>query len=615
MRGRARPVVFAIAFAVACSDPATAPLKAPAPSASAIAQAAAASADAPATSSAIAATPEAEPEPPPIAAPSPPIQLATGGKDAVHSQAGMVTSVEANATRAGIKVLEEGGNAIDAAVAVGYALAVTHPSAGNIGGGGFMIVRLASGESYAIDFREAAPAAATTEKVLAEVKAGAFGYASVAVPGTVAGLNLARERFGKKKLAEDIAPAIKLAKDGHKLSPRAALSLKAQWDKLKHDPEARKIWGKKKDAFKEGDRVVQKDLARTLQAIAEHGDAGFYEGPVAEKIEAAMKKNGGDVTKADLAAYKAKIREPLTVQYRGFTVETMPPPSMGGIAVAQMLVQLERVDSHTESTESAHGLHLFVEAAKRAYVDRRLVGADPDFYGDKVPPNFVSRLLSGKYIVGRKPAIDPQKATLVSTLAASGAKESPETTHYSVVDKDGNAVSCTVTLSASFGAKIVPAGTGVLFSNALGAFSPSGVNEAAAGKRMASSMSPTIVSRDGKVEIVIGSPGGDTIPNTVTQVLRSLIDDRLTVDKAVKRGRIHHQLEPDAIRTEIGRDIPENVKKALTSMGHTITPSIIPLGDVKAIVRDPTTGESWAYADTREGGLAMAETKGKPKKK
>lgn len=594
---------LALVLLLACSDPSSEP-KLPEPSATAVASAVT-SATTPTAIASPSAVVAETPEPAPVPAPSPPIELSLGGKEAVSSNGGLVVSVEANATKAGVEVLEKGGNAIDAAVAVGYALAVTHPSAGNIGGGGFMIVRLANGESYAIDFRETAPAAATTAKVLAEIKAGAIGYASVAVPGTVAGLNLARDKFGKKPLAEDIAPAIKLAKSGYKVTARTGQGLKGHWEKIKLDPGAKAIFKGKKGPLEKGEKLVQKDLAKTLTAIAERGDAGFYEGPVAELIEAAMKKNGGDVTKADLASYKAKIREPLRFTYRGFTMETMPPPSMGGVAVAQILLQMERVGGHDAPKGSALAYHLFIESAKRAYADRRSVGADPDFYGDKVPKDHLATILSGRYLVGRKPAIDPAKATPASALAPPPkSNESSETTHYSVIDKDGNAVSCTVTLSAAFGAKIVPPGTGILFSNALGAFSESGPNEVAPGKRMASSMSPTIASRGGQVEIVAGSPGGDTIPNTVAQVLRAIVDDKMTVDEAVKRGRVHHQLDPDVVRVELGREPLDPVKKALEGMGHKLEVNAIPLGDAKVIVRDPKTGKSWGYADFREGGLA-----------
>jgi gamma-glutamyltranspeptidase/glutathione hydrolase len=362
-----------------------------------------------------------------------------------------------------------------------------------------------------------------------------------------------------------------------------------------------------------GDKVVQAELAKTLEAIAKNGAAGFYDGPVAAAIEAAMKKNGGDVTKADLAAYRAKVREPLKFSYRGFTIETMPPPSMGGIAIAETLLLMERLGAHEAPRDSARAYHLFVESAKRAYADRRNVGADPDFYGDRVAANAPLALLTGSHLLSRP--LDDRRATAIKDLApelVEAPKESPETTHLSVVDADGNAVSCTVTLSASFGAKVIPPGTGVLFSNALGAFSPSGPNDAAPGKRMASSMSPTIVSRDEKTLVVVGSPGGDTIPNIVSQVLRNLIDYRMTIDAAIKRGRVHHQLAPDAIRTELGSEPPDTVKKSLGEMGHVVTPSFIPLGDVKAILIDEKTGVAYGFADRREGGVALPASK--PKK-
>lgn len=544
----------------------------------------------------------------PPAPPDPPIVLAAGGSAATKGEAGLATTVDPNATRAAVAVLEKGGNAIDAAVAAAYVLAVTHPSAGNLGGGGFMIVHLANGETHAIDFRETAPAAVTTAKVVAEVEAGAFGYASVAVPGTVAGLDLAREKFGTRPLAELLAPAIALAKKGHALSPRAAMSLDAQWKHLKKDPAARAIFGAGNDPLKAGDRIVQRDLAKTLEAIAQHGDAGFYAGPVADAIETAMNKHRGDITKADLASYRARIRAPLTFAYRGFVVETMPPPSMGGVAVAQTMLELERQGAHQAPLEA--GLHLYIEASKRAYADRRSVGADPDFYGDAVPAGALAKLLSQGYLAARTPAMDLAHATPASAISpdAAGAwvkKESPETTHLSVVDSQGNAVSCTVTLSASFGAKIVVPGTGVLFSNALGAFSPAGPNVAAPGKRMASSMTPTIVSRGKRALLVVGSPGGDTIPSTVSLLLMSLIDQRMTVDQAGLRGRLYAQLSPDEIRLEAGREPPVATRRALEALGHKLAPSPIPIGDAKLILIEESTGVAWGFADPREGGLAL----------
>ncbi len=604
---RSLRVAVLAALLAACSD-ATPVVSRPAPIASVTGPIPADASAAP-TPSAIASAPAPEVAPPPD--PSPPLTLGTGGK--VHGAHGLVTSVDANATKAAVAVLERGGNAIDAAVTAAYVLAVTHPSAGNLGGGGFMLVRLANGESYAIDFREAAPAAVTTEKVLREVEAGGYGWASTAVPGTVAGLDLARERFGTLPLADLVAPAIDLAKKGHVVSARAALSLRSQWDKLKADPSARAIFGKKggKGPLEEGDRIVQRELAQTLADIAQHGDAGFYGGRVADLIEQSMKKNGGDVTKADLAAYAAKVRRPLSIKYRGFTIETMPPPSMGGIAVLETLRGLEQTRAFEAPVDSPRALHAFVESTKRAYADRRLVGADPDFYGAEVPAGTVDRLLSWGHVAGWKPPFDPEHATPTAQLAPDAAaawakKESPETTHFSVVDGYGNAVSCTVTLSASFGAKVVVPATGVVLSNAIGAFSPTGSNAPAPGKRMASSMSPTIASRDGKVALVVGSPGGDTIPNTVSQVLRNLIDYGMPVDAAVSRGRIHHQLLPDEIRTERGREPPDATKVALGKLGHTLAPSPIPIGDAKIILVAPSSREAYGVSDAREGGLALA---------
>src|SRR5262249_5796013 len=273
--------------------------------------------------------------PPP---PDPPIVLHAGGKNAAHGRYGVVTTVEHNATHIGVEVLRKGGNAIDAAVAIAYALAVTHPSAGNIGGGGFMVIRLARGETQAIDFRESAPAVATTERVMAMLKDdAAIGYRSPGVPGTVAGLNLARERFGTRPLAELMAPAITLARKGHKLGTRQGLVLGWAWAKLKADPAARAIFGRGKEPLNEGDLIKQPDVAATLEAIAKDGNTAFYEGAIAKKIDEAMKKNGGYITAEDLRAYKAKVRKPLRFSYRGFTVDTMPPPSMGGIAFADIM--------------------------------------------------------------------------------------------------------------------------------------------------------------------------------------------------------------------------------------------------------------------------------------
>jgi gamma-glutamyltranspeptidase/glutathione hydrolase len=552
----------------------------------------------------------AAPKPPryqPPAPPDPPIVLAGGGKRAVKGAHGAVTSVEANATRVGIEVLGKGGNAVDAAVAVAYVLAVTHPSAGNIGGGGFMMVRLASGEVHAIDFRETAPKTVTTERVLAMLdKDGAIGWRSAGVPGTVAGLGMARDRFGSRPLAELVQPAIDLARKGHKLGARQGLALGWSWPKLSGDAAARAIFGRGKKALARGERIEQKDLAGTLETIARQGERAFYEGPIAQKIDEAMRNNGGYMTAEDLRAYRPKLRTPLRFAYRGFTVDSMPPPSMGGVALAGIMLTLERVRAHDAPLDSGMALHFFVESARRAYAERRLVGGDPDFLPPETHNPLLTRLLDGGYLAARQPPIERDKATPSAALSQVAEKhtESPETTHFSVVDAAGNAVACTVTQSAGYGAKVVVPGTGVLLGNALGGFSEAGVNTVAPGKRMASSMSPTIVTQSGKLALVLGSPGGDTIPNTVAQVLRNLVDYRQTIDLAVTHPRIHHQWMPDKVRVEKQNAPPKSALDDLVRRGHVLDMDATPIGDANDILVE-ANGVAWAAADGREGGKAM----------
>ncbi|APR83569.1 Gamma-glutamyltranspeptidase [Minicystis rosea] len=551
------------------------------------------------------AAPPPKPSYPQPAPPDPPIALHGGGKHAVRGEAGLVTTVEANATHAGAEVLRNGGNAVDAAVAVAFALAVTHPSAGNIGGGGFMVVRLASGETHAIDFRESAPASATTKKNQAQLDAGGLGYASAAVPGTVAGMVLARDRFGTKPLAELVAPAIALAKKGHKLGQRQAQVLAWNWKKLERDPAARAVWGSKKSPHKQGSLVKQPDLAKTLEAIAREGKKGFYEGWVAAAIDKAMRAHGGLVTAADLAGYEAKMREPLRFSYRGFEVATMPPPSMGGVAFAEIMLTLERWRAHEAQAGSATALHLFVEAARRSYAERRMVGVDPDFMAPGENRALLTRLLSGEHLETRKPAVDRNKATPSATVVASldaAEPESPQTTHFSIVDAAGNAVSCTYTQSAAFGSKVMIPGTGVLLANAMGGFSPAGPNALAPGKRVASSMTPTIVTQNGKLALIIGSPGGDTIPNTVAQVFRNVVDHGMTIDEAVEQPRVHHQYLPDRIRFERTNPPRKEVLAELSQLGHTTHADVV-MGCANEILIDES-GVAWGAVDPREGGKA-----------
>jgi len=555
------------------------------------------------------------------AAASSPVQVLTarplqgGGSTAVASTNGMVSSEDPHATRAGVEVLAAGGNAIDAAVAVAYALSVTHHAAGGLGGGGFMIVHLANGQTHAIDYREVAPANATVKLNEKQLAGGAHGYLSAPVPGVVAGLNAARRRFGSKPLAELVAPAIALAKNGHSYGERQALVLSWFFKRIRRDPVIRALLGrgsKRERPLGRGQRVVQPDLAKTLLAIAAKGDDGFYKGEVARKIAKAMKRHGGLVTETDLAAYRVKLREPLEISYRGYTVHTMPPPSMGGIAVTSILLGLAQTGQPARAERkpgSAEALHWFIESARRAYADRRSVGADPDFVDDAVRA-LRKQLLAPRYYRARTPPMDPTRATPSSAVVpiheTSAAPESADTTHFSVVDAQGNAVACTTTLSAAFGAWVAVPGTGVILSNAMGGFSPHGVNVLQPGKRMASSMSPTIVTSAGRVLAVVGSPGGDTIPNTVAQVLSNLIDHRMTVDEAVRHARVHHQYLPDVLRIE-KRNAPSYATvRALRALGHTVEPSPVPLGDVNALV--VVGGTAYGFADTRKGGLALGPT-------
>ena len=548
-------------------------------------------------------------EPPP----EPAVALKPGGDDAVEGRWGMVSSEDDHATRAGVEILERGGNAVDAAIAVAYALSATHHAAGSLGGGGFMIVRLKSGETFAIDYREKAPAKATVALNEKQLREGAHGYLSAAVPGVVAGLELARQRFGTLPREALLEPAIRLAREGHPYGARHALVLGWYWKRIK-DRTFKATLGRGGDAIGPGRKLVQPELATTLEAIAKNGRDGFYGGEVAKQIAQAMARHGGLVTEADLRAYEAKVREPLSFRYRGLEVHTMPPPSMGGIALYSMMHHLAAAKAHEVPVLSAEGLHLFAEAARRAYADRRAIGADPDFQTENGYQPLRTRLLAGDYYAAYQPKIDPAQVTASKSITPIHAEpeaspESPDTTHFSVVDAEGNAVSCTTTLSAAFGAWVMVPGTGVILSNVMGAFSPDGVNALAPGKRMASSMTPTLVVRHGETVAVIGSPGGDTIPGTVAQVLRNLVDGQMTIDQAIDAPRIHHQYRPDELRMETNKPIANEARAGLAKLGHTVKASPLPLGDANGIVRDPESGTSWGFSDRRKGGLALGPSK------
>jgi len=573
---------------------------------------------APATTVASAPADAARPLPPPgssawLAAPAKgvaesPVKLVSGGKTTVHGAFGVVTSVEANATRAGIRVLEQGGNAVDAAVAVAYALAVTHPSAGNIGGGGFMLVRPPGGPTVAIDFRETAPAALTRPQFDKMIKDGAAGPAAVGIPGSVAGLNLARERFGKLPLETLLKPAIELSLRGHRIGPRQAAVLAWSWPALSKDPAARKSFGEAdgKHPLAEGALLKRPELATTLTRIAKEGDMGFYRGATAKALVAALRAPGM-ITLDDLSSYKAALREPLVFRYRGLTIETMPPPSAGGVALAQTLLMLEQLGAHRLARGSPDELHLFIEASRRAHAERRFAVTDPDRLAPEELAARRRRWTDPLYLLAREPRIDPEHATpsaAVHPLYPAAMLELEHTTHFGVVDRDGMVVSCTTTLSAGFGARIVAAGTGVVLNNSVAAFGTAGDSQPEPGRRTTSSMAPTLVLRDGQPVLVLGTPGGDTIPSTLAQVLRNAVDYAMPLDAAVDAPRVHHGFAPDEVRFEKPRTPAKSVLDELVRRGHRLSKITKPIGDANSILLEG--GTAWAVADRREGGLALA---------
>ena len=502
----------------------------------------------------------------------------------VYAKHGMVASQEAVATRIGVDILARGGNAVDAAVAVGFALAVTLPRAGNIGGGGFMLVHdAARGETVAIDYREQAPKRAHRDMYLdqtgAVVKARSrFSHLATGVPGTVAGFALALERYGSLDLATVMAPAIKLAANGFVVSQDLARSLTSRAERLRKNAEARRIFFRPDGtAYETGDWLVQADLGRSLRLIAEQGPAAFYQGDIANKIVAEMAAHGGFITAEDLAGYRAIVRQPVRGRYRGYEIASMPPPSSGGVHLVQLLNILEGFPLAELGHNSAAGIHLMTEAMKRAYADRAVYLGDPDFVS--VP---VAGLTSKAYAAGLREKIDRDHAALSSDIAAGPAPayESRETTHYSVMDRFGNVVSNTYTINFSFGSGIVAAGTGVFLNNEMDDFSAkSGVpnaygliggeaNAVGPGKRPLSSMTPTILFKDGKPVVATGSPGGSRIITTVLQTIVNWADHGLNVAAAASGPRFHHQWLPDTLFVE-QRFSPDTLA-LLKAKGHQV---------------------------------------------
>jgi gamma-glutamyltranspeptidase/glutathione hydrolase len=526
---------------------------------------------------------------------------------------GMVVSVSPQASEVGADVLRRGGNAVDAAVAVAFALAATWPEAGNLGGGGFMLVHPAGkGDPVVIDYRETAPAGATRDMFAAAKRPSA--YSLVGVPGTVRGLALAHQRFGKLSWKDLIGPAITLAEEGFAINGPLAASLERGLKDADGFPEFRRVFGKDGDRWRAGDRLVQKDLARTLRRLAADGPESFYAGPTAALVVAEMKKGGGLITKDDLAAYRAKVRPPIHGTYRGHDVYAPPPPSSGGVCLVQMLNVLENFDLRKDGPAAPRTLHCLVEAMRRAYRDRARHLGDPDFVA--IPEGLITKEYSKKLAA----SIDPDQATPSADLAGDIPlrEEGEHTTHYSILDAEGMAVSCTTTLEESFGSKVVVRGAGFLLNNEMGDFNPrpgvtdrrgligTAANEVAPGKRMLSSMTPAFVTKDGKVLLITGSPGGRTIINTVMGVVVNVIDFEMPLREAVDAPRLHHAWMPDRVRLEPAwhKDHPE-VIKALRTMGHQIDPKNEKQGDAHSIRVDPRTGRYDGVADRRLDGWAV----------
>jgi len=498
----------------------------------------------------------------------------------VAGQNGMVVTAQHLATRIGVDVLKAGGNAVDAAVAVGYALAVVYPAAGNLGGGGFMTLQLADGRRSFIDFREKAPAAARANMFLGpdgEVVKGLStrGHLAVAVPGTVAGLELARSKYGSLSRLLLMSPAIRLADEGFVLEQGDVDIFAGATEDLKADASSAAIFLDRGEPFAAGGRLVQKDLARTLKRIAEEGTAGFYRGTVGAALVEASKAGGGIITSADLEAYTARELKPIECDYRGYRIVSAPPPSSGGVIVCEMLNVLEAYPLQAWGFRAAKAVHVQIEAMRHAYVDRNNELGDPDFVS-----NPIVRLTDKAYAAKIRAAIDPARAGDSSALRpGEPPHEGSNTTHYSIVDRFGNAAAVTYTLNNWFGARVTAAGTGVLLNNEMDDFSvKAGVpnlyglvqgraNAIAPGKRPLSSMSPTIVTKDGQVVMVLGTPGGSRIITTVLHTLINVIDHGMNIQEAVDAPRFHQQWLPETTNLEPFALSPDT-QQILLGMGH-----------------------------------------------
>jgi len=552
----------------------------------------------------------------------------------VHAPHAIVVSVHELSSRAGLEIMQAGGNAIDAAVATGFALAVVHPLAGNLGGGGFMLIRLADGRTHFIDYREKAPAAATANMYLDRQgnvieNASVVGYKAIAVPGSVAGMACAEKEYGKLTLGQVLAPAIKLAREGYPLSWQEARDFRDR--DLAKFSESRRIFQRDGNYYKQGEIFRQPELARTLERIAGNPD-DFYHGAMARELAASIQQGGGLMTADDLAHYEVKEREPIRGTYRGYEIIGPPPPSSGGIALIEILNILEGYDLARLGNRSAASIHLTLEAFRRTFYDRAEFLGDPDF--SRIP---VAQLIDKKYGAAWRESIDPAHASVSKDLKRPAifseleqyasqqplaVREPRHTTHYSVVDSAGDAVAVTTTLNDDFGSRVTAEGLGFLLNDEMDDFAAKqGVpnlygliqgpaNAIGPGKRPLSAMTPTIVLKDGKLFLVLGSPGGARIITTVANILMGVVDYGMNIQEAVNAPRFHNQWLPDTVSVEEWFS-PDTVK-ALEQMGHKVEVGETVAGDFdpywsdgECIAIDPKTGERLGASDIRNNGKAL----------
>lgn len=543
----------------------------------------------------------------------------------VRGNHGMVSSVSEIASQVGVDVLKRGGNAVDAAVAVGLTLAVVWPSAGNLGGGGFMVIRKADGKATAIDYREMGPAVAHRNTYLNDKgeyieESSTYGHRAAGVPGTVAGLAYALEKYGTMKWADVAEPARKLAAEGFPVWYQLERSLKGSSKSLSRYPETKRIFLRDGKPYETGEIFKQPELAAVFDRMIKQGWREFYTGKTAQLIEDSMRRAAPDgkpqsgpwMTKEDLANYKAVEREPLRTTYRGHEVITMPPPSSGGVALIEMLNILEHYDLKSMGAGSSQATHIMVEAMRRAFADRAQFLGDPDFV--KVP---VAGLISRKYADKWAATIDPERASTSQEIKNGDPApyESEETTHFTVVDKDGNVASNTYTINDSFGNKITVEGAGFLLNNEMDDFAPKpgspnayGLiqgesNAVAARKRPLSSMTPTIVLKDGKLWFAVGSPGGPTIINTVMQVIVNVIDHGMNIQQAIDWPRVHHQWMPDQVAFEPYGLAPD-VMNRMKSMGHKFANPRY-MGDAEGVMIEDKTNVRLGGSDPRLDGKSI----------